>query len=398
MNTDDDLCYFLSSELQSAARIVKRGRKYRLSQIFPHFDFSLPQQDRDPNGLKKFFDNESDNLTQLFNELSSRSYTPRPYTGVAIERKGKDPRTLLVPHPRDRVVFTWVLRKIKPKFTDLGKYNILGSGLNNELRRPKAIFNALLLALPTARYVLKVDIKDFFPSIKRDLLLAKLMGILGDSYPYNVIVRSLDNSITVADPRYVSIFPSEDTVIGIPQGCAFSPLLANFYFSEVDKWLKQNGYIAYRYLDDLLILIPEKQKAVRVFDRVNKMATSLGLQVHELRENSKKSYLVSANQKFEFLGIEIDNNEVHIPYKEFQRAVDHIRTDLFNTVTIEKFGYDNVVVATSSYLKGWKAYYEKICPTDYGLFRVAKNKELKKYYKGIVSDTVGVTSCRQLYF
>lgn len=105
-----------------------------------------------------------------------------------------------------------------------------------------------------ARWFLKIDLKDFFPSITEDLLLQVLPTI----FPFNYFNQELLASLC-------NVAVNKDGVL--PQGSPLSPLLSNIIMVKFDKvlsskltWFKRNKYTYTRYADDLLISCPYKFK------------------------------------------------------------------------------------------------------------------------------------------
>lgn len=109
-----------------------------------------------------------------------------------------------------------------------------------------AAANELKIALKDVEgttYCLKLDIKQFYPSINHDILKALLRRKFKD----RDLLWLLDDII--------------DSSVGVPIGNYTSQTFANFYLSGFDHWLKETKGVKYyfRYADDMVILSNDKQ-------------------------------------------------------------------------------------------------------------------------------------------
>lgn len=118
-------------------------------------------------------------------------------------------------------------------------------------------------------YVLKMDIKKFFPSIDQSLLKRKLQLKIRDEKFLDILFKIIDNG----------------TDTGIPIGFYTSQWLANWYLQDLDYFIKQDLGAKYyvRYMDDMVILGRNKRELHRMRKRV---AEFLQSELHlKLKEN-----------------------------------------------------------------------------------------------------------------
>lgn len=363
-NADDFDPLFLLSDIEVAAHKVCQSTKHKHSNDYPKFNFLTANDEKELSAIGRFCHNKSEagvKVLKLYADLALNRYNPNKYTGFIVRKSNGKPRTILAPSVRDRIVFTAILNKIKPNFGFLNKHNILGSGTNERLKNPKRIFNDILEKSKGYDYVLKVDIKNFFPSIEKDRLYDELSPVIDDSKMINLIKICYSTEIYFTNKYYKPSFLNPLSNIGIPQGCAFSPLMANFYFYNIDAWLKQTGYLSYRYLDDLLVYCRNHAHAERAFKKIKIMAEEKGLEVHALNSKSTKSYIKRMNYPYDYLGIEIEGSSLSISEKCFKKLLTTLTEDICNDKTIELFGMEKVYEAMKNYLKHWRLYYKKIC-------------------------------------
>lgn len=373
---------FSESEIRTAARKVKNGRKYKGKPKKDLRTFDMDVALRKENALGKFFANEAENIEAIISEVRGHNFKIKPYQAIIIPRPGKKPRGILVPTPRDRIIFTAALNRLKdPLYFLQQKFNIFGSARHNDLPTIKDILSEITIQRKKYAYLLKVDIIDFFPSISKSKLLADLAGTVKDECVLGVVKASLYNKLSyIKDANnYKDRFVNPDTDIGIPQGCAYSPLLANFYGRKIDEWLQGQGLVSFRYLDDLLIFTNDRQGAERVFRNTARIANDLGLKFHELNKDKTKSYSAPTTAPFEYLGITITKDGKLIPDEKVAKFLETFKSNFFNLGTIKKHGIRSIFDETEQYVRGWGRYYEEVCPEHFAVVRDSVNKTLKTY-------------------
>ena len=99
------------------------------------------------------------------------------------------------------------------------------------------------------KYCLQLDIKGFYKNIDKNLLVAKLKNKIKDKR----IIKLLENIIY------------SYTLSGLPLGYYTSAILANFYLTGLDQFIKESVHASYytRYMDDIVILGSNKRKLHR---------------------------------------------------------------------------------------------------------------------------------------
>jgi retron-type reverse transcriptase len=199
----------------------------------------------------KFKNNLEENLITLQNELIWDMYKPEQYRQFII----KEPKQRLISAPtfRDRVVHHALCQIIEPIFENRMIYETFAC------RRWKGTHAAMYHTQKYARaaqrkwgeyYVLKCDIKSFFPSVDHDILMDIIRRYISDKKTMNligVIIRSYES-------------PHQDGK-GIPIGALTSQLGANIVLMPFDHWIKEENHVEFytRYMDDFVILHHDKQ-------------------------------------------------------------------------------------------------------------------------------------------
>lgn len=379
-----------SSGFVKAYKKVKKGKKKLSDKDFIKYKST---KDNNLNSLGKFFLNENvskSELGKIAYDYNNKKYKLTPYTCVVLPKSGGGFRSILVPAPRDRILFSFLLAKIKTRFLkDINFYNVFGSGERSDFPNLRKIIEQIRDVSKESKFILKIDICKYFPSIDQKQLALKMQGYIEDEYIFNLIFQSFNNKIKFKFEKNFSLgkkIEVEDSVKkGIPQGCAYSPLLANFYALDMDACVKNEGYASFRYLDDMIIFTQTQEEAERIFSKIKLVATDLKLKIHDITEKkNNKTYIQPANHTFEYLGIEVKSNgDFEIPLSKIKKEVDLIKKEIFNLHTIKKFGADKVLGVLTAQLKGWRNYYRINFPSAYNslIKNEYYNNNLKNYYK-----------------
>jgi retron-type reverse transcriptase len=199
----------------------------------------------------KFKNNLEENLITLQNELIWDMYKPEPYRQFII----KEPKQRLISAPtfRDRVVHHALCRIIDPVVENRMVYETFacrcGKGAHAAVRHIQKCARKAQRKWG-GYYVLKCDIKSFFPSVDHDVLMDIMRRHISDKKTLNLIgaiIRSYES-------------PYQDGKGGIPIGALTSQLGANIVLTPFDHWIKEENHIEFyaRYMDDFIILHSDK--------------------------------------------------------------------------------------------------------------------------------------------
>jgi retron-type reverse transcriptase len=122
-----------------------------------------------------------------------------------------------------------------------------------------------------AKYILRVDIANFFGSIN----LHTLVNVLNDvKYPASLLGR-LESILTS--------FTNERSSRGILQGMYPSDLLGNFYLAPIDQFLEELGIESTRYVDDLYIFLDSVDAAEQLLRKLIPKLRSYDLSLNEAK-------------------------------------------------------------------------------------------------------------------
>ena len=286
-------------------------------------------------------------VCQLAQDIAAQQYKPKPFTVFAVT----DPklREIFAPAFEDRLVQQWLVRQVQTwweqRFVHDSYANRPGKGTQAAVSRL-----AHFMRQRGHRWVLKLDIQAFFPSVDRRILALLwdkavnrmalepvhrhriqhvAHAILQQSPTEPAPQWSGQRSLLAQIPPHKSLFGSASG-IGLPVGSLSSQFFANIYLHELDMFVKRQlrvgAYI--RYVDDFVLLADTPaqllcyQKAIETFlqDRLH------------LRLHPHKVVLQRSAQGLDFLGAIICPNHlltrqrtVRALYRridQFQRALD----------------------------------------------------------------------------
>ena len=227
-------------------------------------------------------------LSELAAELRHGTYRPRPYRRREIPKEGGRTRTISIPAIRDRVVQGAIRLILEPIFE--ADFSDSSYGARPGRSAHQAI-GLVRQGLHQRRHrVVDVDLSRYFDRIRHDRILEK-------------VARRVQDDQVLA---LVKQFLKSGGRRGLPQGSPLSPLLANLALNDLDHALDRGkGFLTYvRYLDDMVVLVPDSEKgrrwADRALGRIREEAEAIGVSL-----NMDKTRVVSmavAGANFVFLG------------------------------------------------------------------------------------------------
>lgn len=203
--------------------------------------------------ILKFGARVEENILGIQGELIHRVWRPSPWREFVC----REPKLRLIQAPTfaDRVVHHALVRVINPAFE---RRFILDSYACRKGKGTLAAGQRLTLFLRAAHmkaaqqgrrvYILKADIKSYFPSIVHDILMSIMQRTVQDEgalWLINRIVR--DNGFEE---------------LGLPIGALTSQLFANVYLDVFDHYVKDELGVRWyvRYMDDFVVVETDKAK------------------------------------------------------------------------------------------------------------------------------------------
>lgn len=225
---------------------------------------------RERTAVMHFTANVEENLINLHNHLVWKSWRP----GKPREFVVKEPKLRLIQAPpfTDRVIHHALVQVVEPLFERKFIYDSYacrrGKGTQAAVARVQYFLRVARRNWGDGCYVLQADISRFFASIKHSILMEQI-------------------SRTIRDPDILWLWQTIVSGygcdgVGQPVGALTSQLGANLMMNHLDHVAKDDMGLKYfvRYMDDFVVILPNKAEAARVMQALTETANSLGLSMN----------------------------------------------------------------------------------------------------------------------
>ena len=266
-----------------------------------------------------------DDLWELMHEVKERSYKPSVSSCFIVTRPRL--REIFAAAFRDRIVQHWITLRINPlleqRFQEQGDVSFncrKGYGSHRAVLRLQDDIEQVSERYSREAWVGKMDIRAFFMSIDKEVLLGQLLPFIRERYqgndldtllwltevtirhcPQHLCRRGGNLALWDRLPKGKSLFDNPDGK-GMAIGNITSQILANFYLSFFDDWMLEQcrgaGARYVRFVDDFCIVCTDKRFIVELHKRA-----SVWLQEHLLLTlHPDKFYLQEVKKGVKFVG------------------------------------------------------------------------------------------------
>ena len=196
----------------------------------------------------------------------------------------------------DRLFVRSLLYIIKPMFKHIISRQCF------HLKGPSGVGDALSLTQKALdkggfRYFMRLDIKGYYASIDRKILLSQVQQHFNDPRMLNYLeqvikIPTLENGAIHTPTK------------GIARRSSLSPFFGALYLSPLDRAFENaQGVFCVRYMDDLVILAKTRKQFCRAKKRLQKILVMLKLQL-----SKRKTKMGKLTEGFHFLGVDFKVN------------------------------------------------------------------------------------------
>lgn len=235
--------------------------------------------------------NSEEEQNKLIEDLRQETYTPKLCRKMTKwDKNAKKMREISCPDFRDQMVHWALVTIMKPylekTFIQHNVANIpnRGLGYGNKLIRHWSQQRG-------TKYVLKMDVKKYYPSISIPILIDKLKKKIRDARIISLIERIL--------------YIESPNGIGLTLGSYLNLWLALFYLDELDHIIKEKFKIKFylRYVDDMLVLTKTKKQAQKILIFIEEYLPTLNLHIKTEGKGKAKIYKWTNKNFIDMLGM-----------------------------------------------------------------------------------------------
>jgi len=234
-----------------------------------------------------------DNLFRLHRDLVNKRYRHGPYTSFYV----RDPKVRRIhkAEVRDRVVHHMIFQTLNHIFEPTFISDSYSARINKGTHRGVNRLMTFMRKVEQTRgrcFVLKCDIKKFFPTLDHNVLLDIINRRIKDPdvlWLVRLVVKSFSSEFSrIKEPK------------GVPIGNLTSQIFANIYMNELDQFVKHNLHVNYyiRYTDDFVVAHHDRHYLIEIKEKIEEfLKTKLKLSTHP-----NKIAIRKYTQGIDFLG------------------------------------------------------------------------------------------------
>jgi RNA-directed DNA polymerase len=277
--------------------------------------------------------------------LLAGTYRPSAVQRQRIPKPGGGVRELGIPTVLDRFIQQLLLQVLQPIFDPT--FSEHSHGFRPGRRAHDAVREAQHYVQAGRRWVVDVDLAQFFDRVHHDVLMGKLYQRIADQRVLRIIRRFLEAGI-MADGVVVARHE------GTPQGGPLSPLLANVLLDDVDQELERRGHCFVRYADDCNVYVRSRRAGERVLAALRQQYAKLRLRINEEKSAVARVW----DRKFLGYGFWVAPGRT-VKRRVAANALEELKQRV-RQITRRSGGRSLVRVTSElgAYLRGWREYFK----------------------------------------
>jgi RNA-directed DNA polymerase len=247
----------------------------------------------DGETMSHFNGNLEGNLEELRAQLKAKTFEPQPVRRVYIPKANGKKRPLGIPGIRDRIVQEALRMALEPIWEADFSQRSYGFRPNRSTYDAISYLSTRLASYTanTYQWVIEGDISSYFDTIPHRRLIKGIKKRVADRDIRDLVWKFLRAGVMYRDDY-------KETLTGTPQGGIISPLLANIYLHELDRymeskylnisqWLRtqrrkqgKGNYLYVRYADDFVVLCNgTKADAQTMKEELRGLLNNMGLKL-----------------------------------------------------------------------------------------------------------------------
>lgn len=378
-----------SRKLRAAANLESAWRQVRENAQRS----SSPEIRDEANQFEKV---ASRKLKSIQDRLRDGRFEFKPARGIALKRKGKKPRPIVVAPIESRIVqraLLNVVQEIPAIKSELQAGFNFGGVPGPGFGVPAAVAKAIT-AMRSSGYYIRTDIKSFFVHAPRTTAVEGILQHVDDDEFANIFRAA--TTVELADVgrlgEDVKLFPTHET--GVAQGSALSPLLCNYLLRDFDRQMNERGITCIRYIDDFILFAADKRKAFAAFASALRTLDAMDLHAYDplKPEESDKADHGHTNSLLTFLGCELTTTRVRPTKDKRDSLLDRV-AEIFDdcigaigdprraaTSPDARSTFAGAICAASNVIRGWGNTYS-FCSDDQLMRNI--DIELNKLYDSL---------------